>query len=172
MSTNKQNKLVLSILRPADSGEQEFLVFELDYEEYGIDLQNVQELRKYEGVAKIANAPTYIKGVINLRNAIVPIVDLRVLFGLRAHFYDQFSVVIIVNLGERYIGVVVDGVADVVVPGPGEILPAPKLDCSEEACRMTGSIAVNNRAIFLIDVLRLIRKEELDFIEKMAVSIV
>lgn len=171
MSARQQSKLILSILRPADNGEQEFLVFELDHEEYAIDLQNVQELRKYEPVMKIANAPSYVKGVINLRNTIVPIVDLRVMFGLRAHFYDQFSVVIIVNLGEHYIGIVVDGVSDVVVPKSEEILLSPRLNYIYSAKQFKGSIVINGRSIFMIDIMRLINQNERDFIEKMTDSI-
>ena len=86
----------------------EFLAFTLGSEEYGIDILKVQEIRGYEAVTRIANAPEFIKGVINLRGIIVPIVDMRIKFKLGTPIYDQFTVVIILNIGGRVVGMVVD----------------------------------------------------------------
>src|SRR3989339_680344 len=93
---------------------RELLTFTLGAEEYGIDILKVQEIRGYDAVTKIANAPPFIKGVINLRGVIVPIVDLRIKFNLGNPTYDQFTVVIILNIGKRVMGIVVDGVSDVI----------------------------------------------------------
>src|SRR5450830_292129 len=92
----------------------EFLSFTLGKEEYGIDIQQVQELRGYETVTRIANAPEFIKGVVNLRGIIVPIIDMRVKFNLGTATYDQFTVVIIFNVGSHVMGMVVDSVSDVI----------------------------------------------------------
>jgi purine-binding chemotaxis protein CheW len=95
-----------------DTGGEEYLAFTLGREEYGIDILKVQEIRGYETVTRIANAPDFIKGVINLRGIIVPIVDLRIKFQLDRVEYNQYTVVIILNLTDRVVGIVVDGVSD------------------------------------------------------------
>ena len=92
----------------------EFLAFTLGEEEYGIDIQKVQELRGYDAVTRIANAPEFIKGVVNLRGIIVPIIDMRIKFALGKPSYDQFTVVIVLNIGGRVVGMVVDSVSDVI----------------------------------------------------------
>src|SRR5512137_1390475 len=93
---------------------RELLTFTLGSEEYGIDILKVQEIRGYDAVTTIANSPAFIKGVINLRGIIVPIVDMRIKFNLGKVDYDQFTVVIILNLANRVMGIVVDGVSDVI----------------------------------------------------------
>ncbi|MEQ6600667.1 chemotaxis protein CheW, partial [Pseudomonas aeruginosa] len=98
----------------ANGPAQEYLTFTLGREEYAIDILRVQEIRGYDQVTAIANAPPFIKGVINLRGAIVPIVDLRIKFHLAEVTYDPFTVVIILNIGRRIVGVVVDSVSDVI----------------------------------------------------------
>jgi len=97
---------------------QEYLTFRLGAEEYGIDILKVQEIRGYEQPTTIANAPSFIKGVINLRGTIVPIVDMRIKFDLGSAEYNDFTVVIILNLGSRVVGVVVDSVSDVMELAP------------------------------------------------------
>ncbi|MGH8807014.1 MAG: chemotaxis protein CheW, partial [Noviherbaspirillum sp.] len=96
----------------SDLAENEFLAFTLGKEEYGIQILKVQELRGYEEPTHIANAPDFIKGVVNLRGIIVPIVDMRIKFNLGTPTYDQFTVVIILNIGGRVVGMVVDSVSD------------------------------------------------------------
>src|SRR5262245_42579563 len=92
---------------------REFLTFRLGGEEYGIDILKVQEIRGYAAVTKIANAPEFIKGVINLRGTIVPIIDMRIKFNVGEATYNQFTVVIVLNVGNRVVGMVVDSVSDV-----------------------------------------------------------
>jgi len=93
---------------------RELLLFRLGQEEYGIDILRVQEIRRYEAVTRLVNTPEHIKGVINLRGTIVPIVDLRIKFNLPVVTYDEFTVVVILNVAKRVIGIVVDAVSDVV----------------------------------------------------------
>uniref|UniRef100_UPI0028AB4872 chemotaxis protein CheW n=1 Tax=Achromobacter sp. TaxID=134375 RepID=UPI0028AB4872 len=106
----------------------EFLVFTLGDEEYGIDILKVQEIRGYDAdtVTRIANVPSFIKGVTNLRGIIVPIVDLRIKFNLSRVEYNEQTVVIILNLDRRVVGIVVDGVSDVLMLNAGQISPAPE----------------------------------------------
>ncbi|NPE54711.1 chemotaxis protein CheW, partial [Dickeya dadantii] len=104
---------------------QEFLIFTLGDEEYGVDILKVQEIRGYDQVTRIANTPSFIKGVTNLRGVIVPIVDLRIKFMQQEVDYDDNTVVIVLNLGQRVVGIVVDGVSDVLSLTADQIRPAP-----------------------------------------------
>jgi purine-binding chemotaxis protein CheW len=117
---------------------QEFLTFKLGTEEYGIDILKVQEIRGYDTVTRIANAPAFIKGVINLRGVIVPIVDLRVKFNLGEARYDSFTVVIILNVANRVVGAVVDSVSDVLELAAEQIRPAPEFNSMLDASYITG----------------------------------
>src|SRR6185369_15198571 len=104
--------------RQAADAAREFLAFRLGGEEYGMDILKVQEIRGYDSVTRIANAPEFIKGVINLRGTIVPIVDMRIKFNVGKATYDQFTVVIVLNVGNRVVGMVVDSVSDVIALTP------------------------------------------------------
>ena len=108
------------------SKESEFLSFILGEEHYALDITTVKEIRGYEQVTKIANAPSFIKGVINLRGDIVPIVDLRLKFNVGEATYNQFTIVIMLNVHDRIVGIVVDGVSDVIRLSEGDILPDRK----------------------------------------------
>ncbi|MFO7189279.1 MAG: chemotaxis protein CheW [Pseudomonadota bacterium] len=134
----------------AASGE--YLTFTLGPEEYGIEILKVQEIRSYEAVTRIANAPPYIKGVMNLRGTIVPIVDLRIKFNLGEPTYDQFTVVIILNLGRRTVGVVVDSVSDVIALTGEQIRPAPDFGAVVDTRYVTGLGAVGERMLILLDI--------------------
>src|SRR5512137_1011269 len=111
----------------AASQGRELLTFTLGSEEYGIDILKVQEIRGYDTVTHIANAPEFIKGVINLRGVIVPIVDMRIKFKVGEPTYNEFTVVIIMNVLEKIVGMVVDGVSDVVALSQEQIKPAPEM---------------------------------------------
>ena len=113
-----------------EAGSQEFLVFSLGDEEYAIDILKVQEIRGYENVTRIANAPDFIKGVTNLRGVIVPIVDLRIKFRLERADYDDQTVVIVVNIADRVVGIVVDRVSDVMTLTAEQRKPAPEFGLS------------------------------------------
>ncbi|MGL6041428.1 MAG: chemotaxis protein CheW, partial [Deefgea sp.] len=115
----------MSNIMKEEEANRELLVFALGKEEYGIDILKVQEIRGYDAVTAIANSPNFIKGVINLRGNIVPIVDLRIKFGLGNVVYDQFTVVIIINVSQRTMGIVVDGVSDVMTLATDQLRAAP-----------------------------------------------
>ncbi|WP_296314511.1 chemotaxis protein CheW [Pseudomonas sp.] len=127
------------------------LTFKLGAEHYAIDILKVQEIRGYETVTRIANAPAAVKGVINLRGNIVPIIDMRIRFNLPQSTYDDFTVVIIVNVGARVVGMVVDGVSDVVSLSPDQIQPGPTMAAINQSC-ITGLGTLDDRMLILLDV--------------------
>jgi purine-binding chemotaxis protein CheW len=143
----------------------EYLTFTLGAEEYGIDILKVQEIRGYDAVTKIANAPPFIKGVINLRGVIVPIVDLRIKFNLGGETYDQFTVVIILNIGKRVMGVVVDGVSDVIQLSSDNLRPAPEFGSVLDTRYILGLGTVEERMIIVVDIERLMTSQEMSLVE-------
>ena len=145
----------------AEAAGQEFLVFTLGAEEYGIDILKVQEIRGYDNVTRIANAPAFIKGVINLRGIIVPIVDMRIKFNVGAATYDAFTVVIVLNINNHTIGMVVDSVSDVVTLTPDQIKPAPDLGASVSGEYLRGLGTVGERMLILLDIDKLLGSEEM-----------
>jgi len=122
----------------------EFLTFRLGAEEYGIDILRVQEIRSYEQPTRIANAPGFIKGVVNLRGVIVPIIDLRVKLGCETVEYNTFTVVVVLNVRGRVVGAVVDSVSDVLELTKEQIKPAPELSSSVDSGYITGIGAVKS----------------------------
>jgi purine-binding chemotaxis protein CheW len=132
--------------RGAGSGAQggEFLTFRLGGEEYGIDILRVQEIRSYEQPTRIANAPAFIKGVVNLRGVIVPIIDLRLKLNCETAEYNTFTVVVVLNVKGRVVGAVVDSVSDVLELTKDQIKPAPEMSSAIDAGFITGIGAVKN----------------------------
>lgn len=137
--------------RIAAASQTGMLTFKLGAEHYAIDILKVQEIRGYEAATRIANAPQAVKGVINLRGNIVPIIDLRIRFNLPQSSYDSFTVVIIVNVGTRVVGMVVDGVSDVVSLSPDQIQPRPTMAAVNQSC-ITGLGTLDDRMLILLDV--------------------
>jgi purine-binding chemotaxis protein CheW len=142
----------------------EFLAFTLGKEEYGIDIQKVQELRGYDAVTRIANAPDYLKGVVNLRGIIVPIVDMRIKFNLGTPSYDQFTVVIILNIANRVMGMVVDSVSDVITLTADQVKPAPEMGSVLDTDYLIGLGTLNERMLILVDIDKLMSSEEMGLV--------
>jgi purine-binding chemotaxis protein CheW len=153
-------------LASAEAGNQEFLVFSLGEEEYAIDILKVQEIRGYENVTRIANAPDFIKGVTNLRGVIVPIVDLRIKFHLERVEYGGQTVVIVVNVADRVVGIVVDGVSDVMTLTPEQIKPAPEFGVTLSSDFLSGLGSLEDRMLVLVDIDKLLTSEEMALVEK------
>ena len=138
----------------------EFLTFRLGAEEYGIDILRVQEIRSYEAPTRIANAPSFIKGVVNLRGVIVPIIDLRLKLACENVEYNSFTVVVVLNVKGRVVGAVVDSVSDVLQLGKDQIKPAPAMNSSVDASFITGIGAIktgqgddtSERMLILMDI--------------------
>jgi len=151
--------------QPAEqAGGQEFLTFRLGAEEYAIEILKVREIRGWENPTAIVNAPEFIKGVINLRGTIVPIVDLRVKFKGEAK-YDEFTVVIILSVSDRMIGIVVDAVSDVMTLTAEQIRPAPAFGADIDAQFITGLGTVGERMLILTDVERLMTSREMQLMD-------
>ena len=148
----------------------EVVTFKLGEEEYGIDIQKVQELRGYDAVTRIANAPEYIKGVVNLRGIIVPIIDMRIKFKLGDPTYDQFTVVIVLNIGGRVVGMVVDSVSDVITLSAEQIKPAPEMGSVLDADYLIGLGTLDDRMLILVDIDRLMSSQEMGLIEAAATA--
>jgi len=133
----------------------EYLTFRLDREEYGIDILKVQEIRGYEPPTRIANAPSFIKGVVNLRGTIVPIVDMRLKFNCANAVYDAFTVVIILNLHQRIVGIVVDSVSDVMGLVPDQMRGAPDIESIIDSDAIIGLGSLGDRMLILLDIEKL-----------------
>jgi len=146
----------------------EYLAFRLGAEEYGIDILKVQEIRKYDTVTRIANAPEFIKGVINLRGSIVPIVDMRVKFALGTAEYNTFTVVIILNVADRIVGIVVDSVSDVISLLPETIRPAPEFGGSLDTNYIIGLAQLDDRMIIVTDIERLMTSADMALVDTLA----
>ena len=148
---NQSSKAADKVKQPV----REYLTFRLDQEEYGVEILKVQEIRGYEQPTRIANAPDFIKGVINLRGTIVPIIDMRVRFQCPQIEYNQFTVVIILNLRDRVVGIVVDSVSDVMALPLDAISPAPDIESVIDTGAIVGLGSVGERMLILLDIEKL-----------------
>lgn len=154
--------------RTGGSNSSEYLTFTLGEESYGIDILKVQEIRGYDAVTHIANSPAFIKGVINLRGVIVPIVDMRIKFNIGEPVYNEFTVVIIINVLGKVIGMVVDGVSDVVALVPEQVRPAPEMGAALDTHYITGLATVEGQMLILVDIEKLMSSEEMQIIAQTA----
>ncbi|MFZ1546965.1 MAG: chemotaxis protein CheW [Candidatus Nitrotoga sp.] len=151
--------------RKEGGATQEYLTFTLGPEEYAMDILKVQEIRCYENPTTIANAPEFLKGVINLRGHIVPIIDLRIKFNVGKAEYTVFTVVIILNLGTRVVGIVVDSVSDVTMLRPDQISPPPEFDATVNAKYINGLGSLDERMLIIVDIERLMLSGEMALVE-------
>lgn len=165
--------MTMEISAEKDSTEnvarQEYLTFVLGDESYGIEILKVQEIRGYDAVTKIANTPDFIKGVVNLRGLIVPIVDLRIKFGLGKVEYDEFTVVIILNLHGRVVGIVVDGVSDVMCLQESQVRTVPDIVASIDTKYVTGLATVDQKMFILVDIEQLMNSQEMALVDTVSV---
>ena len=153
--------LVAKISENVHVGAREYLTFRLDQEEYGIDILKVQEIRGYEQPTRIANAPAFIKGVVNLRGTIVPIVDMRLKFNCAQADYNSFTVVIILNLRDRVVGIVVDSVSDVMELSAENIRSAPDVESAIDNGCILGLGSVGERMLMLLDIEQLMSNADM-----------
>ena len=144
---------------------REFLAFKLGNEEYGIDILRVQEIRSYEEPTRLANVPDFIKGVVNLRGAIVPIVDMRIKFRLDEARYDHFTVVIVLNIGSRVVGMVVDSVSDVITLSADQLRPVPEFSAGIDADHLMAIGTIDERMLILVDIEKLMASPEMGLVE-------
>lgn len=156
------SELPNSILGSANS---KFLTFRLGKEEYGIDILKVQEIRGYDAITRIANAPEFIKGVVNLRGVIVPIVDMRIKFNLGEAHYDQFTVVIILNLSGRVVGIVVDSVSDVINLEREQVRTTPQFGAVIDTEYIMGLGTVEDRMLILVNIEKLMGSQDMGLLD-------
>ena len=149
---------------------QEYLIFTLGPEEYAIDILKVQEIRGYESPTTLANAPAFIKGVINLRGIIVPIVDLRIKFGVGQADYTPFTVVIILSIGGRVVGIVVDAVSDVTRLHADEIRPPPEFAAAVDTRYISGLGTLGERMLIVVDIERLMLSGEMALVDEIVAT--
>ena len=153
---------VQALARP--DGRQ-FLTFRIGEEEYGLDILRVQEIRSYEPPTRVANAPHFVKGVVNLRGVIVPIVDLRLKLGCPTAEYNSFTVVIVLNVKNRVVGIVVDSVSDVLELGVDEIKPRPEVPAAMDARFITGLGKLGERMLILLDIEAMITSPDFGLVD-------
>lgn len=146
--------------------KKEFLSFSLGKEEYCIDILKVQEIRGYELATPIPNTPAYMKGVINMRGIVVPIIDLRIKLNLASVEYNQFTVVIILSIRGRIVGVVVDSVSDVLGLQAEDIKEAPQLGAAIKTDYIDGLVTIDGRMLIIVDIEKLVEAEEIIQVEK------
>ena len=152
----------------AREATREVLVFVLGGEEYGVDILKVQEIRGYDKVTPIPSAPAFLKGVVNLRGIIVPVIDLRIKFGMPDPRYDSFTVVIILRISGRVVGIVVDAVSDVVQLAPADVKPAPALGAVVDGSFLAGLATPGDRMVLLLDIEKFLSSGELNLLAEVA----
>ncbi|MES2877409.1 MAG: chemotaxis protein CheW [Pseudomonadota bacterium] len=143
---------------------REFLTFQLGTEEYGIDIQRVQEIRSYEEPTRLSNMPGFIKGVVNLRGVIVPILDLRIKFNQSQIRYDSFTVVIVLNIGRQVVGMVVDGVSDVLTLTSDQLRPVPEFSTTIDSDYLLAIGSIAERMLILLDIEKLMTGAEMGLV--------
>ena len=148
----------------ASKDVQEYLSFILSSEQYALDITSVKEIRGYEKVTPIANAPKFIKGVLNLRGDIVPIVDLRIKFNIPDPTYNEFTIVIMLHVHNRVVGIVVDGVSDVVRLTEDEVRPPPDFGVIFDSRFLKGLATVDDHMVILVNIEQLISSEEIGLV--------
>ncbi len=162
----EENNRVLADATTAADGAAQYLTFTLGSEEYAVDILKVQEIRGYDAVTAIANAPAFIKGVINLRGVIVPIVDMRIKFNVSEVNYNQFTVVIILNVINRVVGIVVDGVSDVITLPGEQMKPAPEFGAALDTRYIKGLGTIDQRMIILVDIEKLMSSRDMELMDE------
>ena len=148
----------------AATAVNEWLTFRLAGEEYGIDILSVQEIRSYERPTRMVNTPAMVKGVVNLRGVIVPIVDMRIQFNLPEVEYNEFTVVIVLNVGKLVVGMVIDSVSDVITLQPSQIKPVPHLTGGQASDHLIGIGNLEQRTLLLLDIEHMLTSEEMGLI--------
>ena len=149
-----------------DADAQQFLTFRLGGEEYGVGILTVQEIRGWSSVTKVPHTPAWLLGVINLRGVVVPIIDLRIKFDFASAEYNETTVVIILTVATRVIGVVVDAVSDVITLGSQQIKPAPSLGNGAETRHIIGFGTLDERMRILMDVEKLMAGADMGLVDK------
>lgn len=154
----------------ANEDERQYLTFQLGDEYYGVNILKVQEIKGYTDVTRIPNTPEYMKGVLNLRGTIVPIINLRMKFGMDQIEFTSFTVIVVVVVNERVMGMIVDSVSDVLTMGPDDLKPAPELGTSVDTSFIDGIATMADQLVTLLDIDRVLTEKELEQVESASTS--
>lgn len=141
---------------------RQFITFTLDAQEYGVDIMLVREIKGWIETTALPQAPSYVRGVINLRGVIVPILDLRARFGMGTTVPSRMHVIIIVTVGARITGLLVDAVSDIIAVEPGAVRPVPQMDLLTEESFLDGLVALEDRMVTLVSLKGLIGLGDID----------
>ena len=168
----RADDILSSLALPASAATsvREFLTFKLGAVEYGIDILRVQEIRSYEPPTRIAGTPAFVKGVVNLRGVIVPVVDMRLKFNLAHVSYDSFTVVIVLNVGRRVVGMVVDAVSDVITLEPDQLHAVPEFNATIACAHLLAVGSIDERMLILIDIEGLMSSADMGLMDAMTVA--
>ena len=150
-----------ALLEPSAAGVRQYLSFALGAEEYGLEILRVQEIKGYLGITPIPNSPPHVRGVMNLRGTVIPVVDLRRKFGMEPQEYTRFTVIIVVTTAARTIGLVVDAVSDVLDVRADQVRPAPELGAQVDTRFIAGMVSNGDQLVVLLDVDRLLASDGL-----------
>ena len=145
----------------ADTASSQVLTFTLGAEEYGIEILKVQEIKGYSAITHIPNAPPHVKGVMNLRGTVVPVVDLRAKFSMEPVEYTKFTVIIVVMVGQKIAGLVVDAVSDVLNIAAADVRPAPDFGARCDTRFISGVVSIGDKLAVLLDINKLLCEEEI-----------
>lgn len=151
----------LELAETVANGEALYLSFILAGQDYGVPITQVQEIREWTKVTPLPNSPRHVRGVLNLRGTIVPIVDMRLRFELEERAYDSFTVIVVVNVAGRLAGLVVDTVSDVIAIGPGEQCTMSEIEGQASRPFIQGLAQIDHRLLILLDVEKLLKPEDL-----------
>ena len=168
MAEIKQTLQAGDMMSASDDGQQ-YLTFILAGEEYGVDILRVQEIKGWDSVTQIPNTPKYVRGVINIRGTIVPIIDMRIRFDIEQLAYGPTTVVIVLRVqgetGDRIMGVVVDGVSDVYNMSDEDIKEAPDFGSAVDTKFVKGLATVNEKMVIILDIDHMLNSQELNEVD-------
>jgi purine-binding chemotaxis protein CheW len=159
-------------MRPsAESDAQEsrqFLTFLLDGQEYGLDIFKIREIRGYSPITPIPNVPPHIRGVMNLRGTILPVIDLRMRFQLPAVEYNRFTVIVIATIRDKTVGLLVDAVSDVLVIAPDAMREAPDFGAAVDTRFINGVFASREHLAVALNLEELLSDREVAMTQSIA----
>lgn len=150
--TGKSSDMTDVAKEDISGSSHEYLTFCLGDEVYALDILRVQEIQGYGGVTRIAQAPDFVKGVVNLRGTIVPVIDLRIRFGVGNPVYNEFTIMIILNLAHRVVGIVVDSVSDVLRLSEDDVRPSPSFSATVDTRYIRGLANVEDGMVIVVDI--------------------
>lgn len=153
-----------------DIQEGKYLTFALGKEEYGIEIRNVTEIIGIQNVTDLPDMPDFVKGVINLRGKVIPVIDVRLRFGLEERSYDERTCIIVVNIREASVGLIVDSVSEVVDIPPGKIEPPPQVRKGKSSRFVAGLGHIDDEVKILLDIQNLLFEEEIEQISEAAAA--